>query len=65
MDPEGTDAHGERADMPRRQKGDQGLRRKTAAISKQGEVNHKRHRRVELRTAMAPGKGRNIQEDPI
>jgi hypothetical protein len=59
--------HSEResADVPQRQKGNEGSRWQMAAMSEEGEDNHKQHQRVELRTAVAPGKQRNAQEDPI
>jgi hypothetical protein len=36
-----------------------------AAMSEEGEENHECHRRVELRTAITPGKRRKAQEDPV
>jgi hypothetical protein len=42
-----------------------GPRQHTAPTSEEGEDNHERHRRVELKTAITSGKHRNAQEDPI
>jgi hypothetical protein len=60
-----TDAQGECADTLRRQKGSEGPRRQPAAMSEEGEDNHERHRRAEIRAAITSGKPRNAQEDPI
>jgi hypothetical protein len=48
-----------------RQQANKGPRRQTAAVSEEGEGNHERHRRVELRTEITSGERRNTQEDPI
>jgi hypothetical protein len=63
--PESTDAQEEGADAPRRQKGSEGHRQQTAAMSEEVEGNHERHRRVGIRTAVATGKRRNAQEEPV
>jgi hypothetical protein len=63
--PESTDTQEEITDAPGRQNGKKGPRRQTATISAEGEENHERHRRLELRTAITCGKRRNAQKDPI
>jgi hypothetical protein len=65
MDKESTDAHRESADVPRKQKGSEGPRRRMALCLRKEGDNHELHQGVELRTAMATEKRRNAQEDPI
>jgi hypothetical protein len=48
-----------------RQNEDKGPMRWTATIFEDGEDNHERHRRVELRTAITCGEWRNTQKDPV
>jgi hypothetical protein len=46
-----------------RQQTNKGPRRQTVAMPEEGEDNHKRHRRVELWTAITSEKWRNAQEN--
>jgi hypothetical protein len=48
-----------------RQQANKGPRWQAATMSEETEDNHKRHRRVELRTEIASGKWRKALEDPI
>jgi hypothetical protein len=56
---------GPRPSAATRQQENKGPTRQTADMSEEGEDNHERHRRVELKTKIAPGKRRNAQDDPI
>jgi hypothetical protein len=60
--PKSADAQKEMTDARGRQNKDKVPRRQTAAISEEGDDNHGRHRKVELRTAITSGKRRNAQE---
>jgi hypothetical protein len=48
-----------------RQQANKRPRQPTAAMTEEGQHNHERHRRVELRIVIAPGKRRKAQHDPI
>jgi hypothetical protein len=50
---------------PRRKKRSKGSRRQATAIPEKEEGSRVQHRRVELKTAVTPGKRRNAQEGPI
>jgi hypothetical protein len=62
---EETNVQEEILEGPGIQNWNKGLRWQTAAMFAEGEENHERHWRVEIRTAITSAKQRNAHEDPV
>jgi hypothetical protein len=58
---EGMDARKKITDAPGRQNGNKGRRRRTAAISEEGEDNSERHQMGKLRRAITSGKSSDLE----